>query len=114
MVSCVILWDLRPFGGDTYYIFTMLGRRSKNPGVPVQSNLAIRNFLVTLKFFLNAKCSLSCWVRVHQRRIGGVKMKKEIRKHSHAGQKKEKRLCGNSMTGVSSLCHNVLKQGCKS
>ena len=27
----------------------------------LQSNLAIRNFLVTLKLFLNAKCSLSLW-----------------------------------------------------
>jgi hypothetical protein len=27
----------------------------------IQSNLAIRNFLVALKLFLNAKCSLSLW-----------------------------------------------------
>ena len=27
----------------------------------IQSNLVIRNFLVTLKLFLNAKCSLSLW-----------------------------------------------------
>ena len=35
----------------------------------------------------------SCWVRVHQRRIGGVKMKKEIRKHSHAGKVLKKKSC---------------------
>ena len=29
--------------------------------IEVQSNLAIRNFLVTLKLFLNTKCSLSIW-----------------------------------------------------
>ena len=30
----------------------------------VQSNLVIRNFLVTLKLFLNAKCSLSLWSKL--------------------------------------------------
>ena len=30
----------------------------------VQSNLVIRNFLVNLKLFLNAKCSLSLWSKL--------------------------------------------------
>ena len=30
----------------------------------VKSNLAIRNFLVTLKLFLSAKCSLSLWSKL--------------------------------------------------
>ena len=30
----------------------------------LQSNLVIRNFLVTLKLFLNAKCSLSLWSKL--------------------------------------------------
>ena len=30
----------------------------------VQSNLAIRNFLVILKLFLNSKCSLSLWSKL--------------------------------------------------
>ena len=30
----------------------------------IQSNLAIRNFSVTLKLFLNAKCSLSLWSKL--------------------------------------------------
>ena len=30
----------------------------------IQSNLGIRNFLVTLKLFLNAKCSLSLWSKL--------------------------------------------------
>ena len=30
----------------------------------MQSNLVIRNFLVTLKLFLNAKCSLSLWSKL--------------------------------------------------
>ena len=34
------------------------------PFIFIQSNLVIGNFLVTLKLFLNAKCSLSLWSKL--------------------------------------------------
>ena len=36
----------------------------KNQSLEIQSNLVIRNFMVTLKLFLNAKCSLSLWSKL--------------------------------------------------
>ena len=41
-----------------------LNKMSLNRDCTVHSNLVIRNFLVTLKLFLNAKCSLSLWSKL--------------------------------------------------
>ena len=46
------------------YVFSDTLKRSNQILILVQSNLVIRNFLVTLKLFLNAKCSLSLWSKL--------------------------------------------------
>ena len=46
---------------DTTFKFNSVSFRIS---LEVQSNLAIRNFSVTLKLFLNAKCSLSLWSKL--------------------------------------------------
>ena len=42
------------------YSFTVISYED----IKIQSNLEIRNFLVTLKLFLNAKCSLPSWSKL--------------------------------------------------
>ena len=58
--SGMIHWQVR-----WIYWCTLLSNKFKcYPFSQVQSKLVIRNFLVTLKLFLNAKCFLSLWSKL--------------------------------------------------
>ena len=58
--SGMIHWQVR-----WIYGCTLLSNKFKcYPFSLVQSNLVIRNFLVTLKLFLNTKCFLSLWSKL--------------------------------------------------
>ena len=57
--------SIQKIGAKSHFLlkesyFTM-GWNNLWRNILIQSNLVIRNFLVTLKLFLNAKCSLSLW-----------------------------------------------------